>query len=309
MPTFYGNQQSQFYHIARNPELVFVKDRDVVAFWPDMLPFDANGGMAIYRDSGKTNVQYQTSGTQSVARTERTLVWGRMSGDEIVGGLRWVPYIISSDVDTVSIAPLREVIAPRVVYDKSSNTLSLWFWTNVKNDYDGVIYDETQLEPVLATDFGLQVPLESPPPASGGKNAKRVLCYAIGTFYSGYVEGGALDGFQSTESAIATDSFDMVPVFSTPRILNWTQTPDTAAGAVVDGWYGSGIQGFQGFQGSGASLPTGLSGVQVRVVHGVQFNGNALQVRYKDVKVIEELNTTDWIDVFLTATCPTGATP
>ena len=296
--TFYGNQQSQFYHIARHPELVVTKDRDVIAFWPDMLVADATDGMALYRDSGKTSVQYQTSGTQSVKKSERALCWARMSGDEIVGGMRWVPYIISSDVDTASIAPLREVIAPRVAYDKSSNTLSLWFWTNVKQDYDGIIYDETQLEPVLVPNFGLQVPYDNSPPPSPGKNAKRVLCYAVGTFYPVYVEGGALQGFQTTATASSGDVFDKVPVFSTPRILN---IPAGSQGVAVDGWYG--IQGPQGFQG-----PPGIASPECDVVTGLQMNPHptgfqALQKKIATLRFVDVLETFDWTDVLDLGKC------
>jgi hypothetical protein len=292
---FFGNQQQQFYHIARNPELIITKDRDVVGFWPDIMQLSANTGMTIYRDEAKTFVQYSTASAEDVLASQRALVWGRMSGDEIVGGLRWVPYIVSNDVDEIDILPLREVIAPRVVYERTSNTLSLWFWTNVKNDYQGVVYDETQLQPVLTPEFGLQVPT---PPA----DAKRVLCYAIGSFYTAYIEGGGVSGFQTTASATEFDTFDLVPVFTRPRILNWTQDSSNSAGAVVDGWYG----GFQGFQGPGSTGGTAGTGVQVRVVHGVQFSQGRFQVRYKDVVVLQDLNTTNWIDVFLTATCGTG---
>jgi hypothetical protein len=274
----FGNQQAQFYHISRHAELVFVKDRDVVAFWPDMPPFNPGDSMDIYRGSGEQFLQYGSQAGVQLEATERILMWARMSGDEIVGGVRWVPYIISNDIDEVDIRPLREVIAPRVVYDRTSNTLSLWFWTNVKDSYTGMVYDEDELYPVTAQD-GYQTGFQS------NDRAKRVLCYAIGEFYHSYVEGGVVSGYQSTAQNIVNNRWDLVPVFARPRIINWTQNDSNAAGVAVDG----------------------LAGIQVRLLHDMRFTGGTFQARYKDVMVLADLYTTDWVDIFLTATCPTSS--
>lgn len=275
----FGNQQSTFYHIARGAELVVVKDRDVVAFWPDMPPFNPDDDIDIWRDSGKNFKQYGTQSGVQLESTERILVWARMAGDEIVGGVRWTPYINSNDVDPIeSLRPLREVMSPRVVYDRTSNTLSLWFWTNVKESYNGVVYDEDELMPITTGVQGYQT--------SGFQSndrAKRVLCYAVGEFYHAYVEGGFISGYQSTAEGLQDNRWELIPVFVRPRILNYTQTADNAAGAAVDG----------------------VPGIQVRVVNEMRFTGGSFQARYKDVMVLADLYTSDWIDIFGTATCPT----
>ena len=271
----FGNQQADYFHIARGAELVVVKDRDVVAFWPDMPPLNPEDGFQIWRDEAKTFIQYGAPSGVQLEATERILVWARMSGDEIVGGVRWTPYITSNDVDEVDIRPLREVIAPRVVYDRTSNTLSLWFWTNVNESYNGTVYDETKLWPVT-NPTGFQTGFQT------NDRAKRVLCYAVGEFYHAYVEGGFIPGYQSTAENLSADRWELVPVFARPRILNWTQSDTNAAGAAVDG----------------------VPGVQVRLVHDMRFTGGTFQARYKDVRVLADLNTTDWIDIFATATCP-----
>jgi len=286
----FQNNQENFFHIARHAELVFVKDRDVVAFWPDMLPIGSNDGMEIFRDGAQSFTQYKTSGPQAIEASERTLMWARMSGDEIVGGMRWVPYITDNDADIETILPLREVIAPRVIYDQTSNTLSLWFWTNVKNDYDGVVYEESQLEPVTAAHFTGGLP----------PKAKRVLCYAVGEFYHSWVDGGEVSGYQTSAEGITDSRWDLVPVFTRPRIINWEQTEDNKAGVVVDGWYVTGPTGLTGI--------TGCQGVQVRLVHDMRFECGKFEAKYKDVVVCADLFTSPWVAIFTTTTCETGVT-
>lgn len=235
--TFENKNVDKFFHISRHAELVFVKDRDVVAFWPEILMRDSTlsagspqTAMKICRDSTQSFTQYETaSADDQVKAQQRTLVWARMCGDEIVGGLRWVPYITSHDVDAnTNIKPLREVYAPRVAYDRASNTISLWFWANFKEEYTGNDYDEGQLVPTLVDEFNNYV-------TDGTVKCKRRLCYAIGEFYHVYVDGGFVSGAPPgtmTEGA----SWDLVPVFAQPRVLNYGDVP-SEGGIVVDGWY------------------------------------------------------------------------
>jgi hypothetical protein len=71
-----------------------------------------------------------------------------------------------------------------------------------------------------------------------------------------------------------------------------------------EGW-----QGFQGFQGNfgfqGYQGPA-VNGVQVRLVHDVQFAGNSFQAQYKDVTVIADLFTSPWIEIFQGIQGPQG---
>jgi len=327
----FQTDQKNFFHISRGAELVFVKDRDVVAFWPDIMLFDSTSGMVLYRDGAQTFIQYAVEPIQAIPANERTLLWARMSGDEIVDGVRWVPYIIDNDVEQIDTLPLREVYAPRVAFDRTSNTLSLWFWTNVNKSYAGTVYDESEIVTADAPYFDKKL-----------ANAKRVLCYAVGTFWHGYVTGGSITYDLTTAENLTDERWSLVPVFSRPRILNWTPGAATRGGIVVDGWYSTGataqgpqgdqglpggggpqgfqgdigadgVQGPQGNEGIGTQGPQGDdgpqggpgAGVQVRILHDVQYVGGAFQKKFRDIKVVEDLYTSDWLTVFTTATCPT----
>ena len=264
-----------FFHVSRHAELVVVKDRDCMAFIPDVALFDATTGMDIYRDDGKTWTQWSSAAPENVIKSERTLLWARVSGSQIVSGFRWVPYTDSADIDDVNILkPLREVFAPRVVYDRTSNMLHLWFWTNVQWDYQGTDYDESKLVPI-GMDGGYQ--LEMGYPGNPAKNLKRVLCYAVGQLGHWYVEGGFISGFQGLQGTQGIQGYqgyqgvgfqnaiyDLVPIFSRPKIItNFDTDSHEGPGMITDGWYETwGPQGPQGPQGKGATGPQGFQGFQ-----------------------------------------------
>jgi hypothetical protein len=231
MPTsdFINTQPEKFFHTSRNAELVVVQDRDVVAFVPEMTYFAASSGMKVYKDSGST-ILYESSPMETVAKARRVLLWGRLSGNDLVSGMRWVPYTTAAYQQTSAIKPLVEVFAPRVVYDRTSNMIHLWFWTNMKKAYTGTTYDPTQIIPIgdHGGDFeGL----------GKQQTAKRVLCYTTGRFLRSYVEGGFLTGYKGLSGpGFADATFDLVPIFTLPKILNVTMGGD-GPGIVTDGWY------------------------------------------------------------------------
>jgi len=124
--------KERFYHIARQAEIVVIKDRDVVAFIPEAIGLQGSQGMWIYRtkeDAGGF-FMWQSDPSVVVEPSERVLLWTRMSATEIVSGFRWVPYILDVNPDEMRILPIRECFSPRVTYDRTSNMLHLWFWTN-----------------------------------------------------------------------------------------------------------------------------------------------------------------------------------
>jgi hypothetical protein len=246
MAGFENNKTDKFYHISRHAELVIIKDRDVVAFVPEILTKGASTGMDIWRSSEKDFFIYSTSPpapgkSEDVDRTERTLLWARLAGTDVVTGFRWVPYVTSSDPDHTEIRPLREVFAPRVEFDRTSNMLHLWFWTNVDFDYNGTEYDESILFGIDATGFQRWTD-----PAQ----AKRVLCYATGFFQHAYVEGGLVSGFQGIQGGaqgIQDSTNDMVPIFTRPVIINpdcgdrpnwanWADGSDWSDGSPGSNW-------------------------------------------------------------------------
>ena len=257
---------ASFYHLSRHPELVVVKDRDVVAFIPDTAVLKPTDGMTIKRESDSITPLWESGTPNATEVAERLLLWARTSGTELSSGFRWVPYITSDDPTTTNIKPLREVFAPRVVYDRTSNSLHLWFWTNVKFDYNGTEYDENQIFFIGTADY---------PPLVGGtpQQCKRVLCHAVGQFGHYWIEGGYVKGFEGIPYGVQgtqgfqtfwNKEYDLVPLFTRPVIVtNYDADSESPGyqgagpGLITDGWYGGdgiqgfqkGFQGFQGFQG------------------------------------------------------------
>jgi hypothetical protein len=247
--------KQSFGHIARQAEIVVIKDRDVVAFISESIGLQGTQGtqgtqgVEILRENPEGTQgfpMWSVSGPQGVIQSsERVLLWARMSGTEVVSGFRWVPYVTSDDPDQYDILPIRECYSPRVTYDRTSNMLHLWFWTNVNWTYNGTAYVESEIVPIGYKDYDSLVDT-----AGDKMTCKRVLCYAVGQFGHYWINGGLLEGYQGTLglSGVQQAQYDMIPVFTRPVII--TNYPVTglsdAPGIVTDGWYG--FQGLQGCQ-------------------------------------------------------------
>jgi hypothetical protein len=239
--SFANEDYQKFYHVARHAELIQFKDRDVVAFVPELLPIDAESGMQISlgasASSGSTSPFYTSA--DDVVTGERALLYARLSQDSIVNGFRWVPYITTENPDGGIIKPFREVYSPRVTYDKTANVITMWFWTNVNLGYNGSSYSESQIVPMNTKGLCDRVTFDDDDEPS----AKRVLCTAVGSFRHAYIEGGSI----SFTGVTADDpSFDLIPVFTLPKIVTNFETPNATGGPgqVVDGWEcQTGIQG------------------------------------------------------------------
>lgn len=244
-----------FYHISRHAELVVLKDRDVIAFIPESINADGTQGMITCQDGVQSTVQYEVSPLVGVQAGERLLLWTRISGTKQVSGLRWVPYITSDDPDQKTMLPLREVYAPRVVYDRTSNMLHLWFWTNVKWDYEGTEYNEAQIVVPGYRSYESFLDLQN-----NKMTLKRVLCYAVGQFDHLYVTGGTV-GTQGAQGTFvgaqgADAQYDIFPVFTRPVIITNYHVVglQNAPGMISDGW-----TDFTGIQ----EGPSGSQGVNV----------------------------------------------
>lgn len=223
---------SNTIHVGIGPELIVTTDRDVMGFFPGAALGTATEGMTISSDSGGGigNILWKSDPFVTTTAGERILTWGRVSGNTIVSGFRWVPYCVNSDFTETAILPLREVYAPRIVYDKTSNMLQLWFWTNIIVDPAIPEYNT-----VTAYDEKLICPFES----ASSSNAKRVLCFATGQLGHYYVKGGFMGPFAgltpsgSPPSSFATSQFDLVPLFSRPIIVS-NATYASSPGIVSD---------------------------------------------------------------------------
>jgi hypothetical protein len=238
MPDFEQDGKEGFCHISRQAEIVVIKDRDVMAFIPESVGIRSTEGMIIQRENtdGGGDELWKLETTQ-IEPSERVLLWSRMSGTEMVSGFRWVPYICSSDPTVKNIKPIRECYAPRVTYDKESNTLHLWFWTNVKWDYSGTAYDEAQLVPIGYNNY------ESLTDYDNDKmTCKRVLCYATGYIGHYNVTGGFFAGYEGILSidGILNIQNDMIPIFTKPVIItNYSFSGlANASGIITDGFDG-----------------------------------------------------------------------
>jgi hypothetical protein len=216
----------KFFHIGRGAEIVTLKDRDVFAFIPEVLSFTATSGLTITRG---TNTLW--TGSIQCGSSERVLTWARVSGSNLATSFRWVPYITSDDPDTTTILPLREIYSPKVSYDRTSNMLSLWFWTNVPYDYNSAEYDEAHIIPTGFDGYDTLMTDEE-------CTVKRVLCFATGQFIHAKVNGGLIGTF--TGQTTLDETFDIIPVFSKPKIISnfVTSTVSDNPGMVTDGWYG-----------------------------------------------------------------------
>lgn len=247
-----------FFQTTRGPELVFVSDKDVVGFFPNLTVGAATQGMNIYRGSNKTSTLYASSSQYDVLEAVRVLCWGRVSGVSLVTGPRWVPFVNADTVDSTDIRPLIEVFSPRVVYEKDSNVIHLWFWTNFKTAYSGTTYDIDELYRIGITDFD-----------DFALGARRALCYTSGHFVRGYVDGGYLGGdYSLSGDGFADETYDLVPVFQRPKVVQYSGS-DTP-GIITDGWYLGGPQGTQGPIGpsgpQGTQGPIGPSGPKAAIV-------------------------------------------
>ena len=241
-----------FFQTTRGPELVFLPDNDVVGFFPNLTVGAATQGMNIYRGSNKTSTLYASSSQYDVLEAVRVLCWGRVSGISLVTGPRWVPFVNADTVDSTDIRPLIEVFSPRVVYEKDTNVIHLWFWTNFKTAYTGTTYDIDELYRIGITDYD-----------DFALAARRALCYTTGHFVRGYVDGGYLGGnYSLSGDGFADETNDLVPVFQRPKIVQYAGS-DTP-GIITDGWYLGGSQGTQGPIGpygpAGTQGPQGTQG-------------------------------------------------
>lgn len=243
---------NSFFYTTKHPELVVLQNRDALVFAPGLWTIAGDvSSQTIELASGKTYT-YTKPGSPPGGRP---LGWYRVSAEGLQawgaqpGG--WVCYIASNDPDSSAIMPLREVFAPRVVYNRSENVLHLWFWTNVNADYEGTDYDDAELFDIGYT--GYQTYVETP-------SCKRVLCYASGTVV--HAKGTCSSG----------TSYDLVPLFTLPKIVTNIALSPTGVqsnGLITDGWYqNSGLQviintgtTFTGLTGLiGLQGPTGLPG-------------------------------------------------
>jgi hypothetical protein len=117
--------------------------------------------------------------------------------------------------------------------------LHLWFWTNFEYSYNGSTYDESKLYYIGTQGYQTAIDYSG---SGFTQSAKRALCYAVGQMGHYYVQGGLQSGWQGIP-AQSNDTFDLIPIFTKPKIINFDTTNTTGVqgpGIISDGWYLSG---------------------------------------------------------------------
>jgi len=212
-------------HIGRNPEMIVLEDRDVMCFFHDRLKEDIGTGnrMRIERESGGQLLYRDNS--SDLKKGDRCLLYGRLSSGGLVKALHYVPYVDTIEDGVGQIKPLREVISPRIAYDRSSNVITLWFWTNfIKGEWsitDGYTDDPVKRIFIKEEAFdiaGTYTDMDGDEPVY----YVRALCYATGRLEGLYITGGGVE--------TGNDGYDFVPIFDKPQIINIDMEEDFGGG-------------------------------------------------------------------------------
>jgi hypothetical protein len=302
--SFPNENQRNFFHVSRHAECIAISDRDVMAFIPEMLTSNATVGMELRRYDEAETVQWASSPLESLEKTERVLMWARADFSGLVSGYRWVPYIDGDSPDTAAIKPLREVFAPRLTYDKTSNCIHLWFWTNVNKDYDGTVYDEDYIYPIGIQGY-----------SDAKMECKRVLCHAKGSLGHWKVDGGFISGFQGIQyDAVGTqgnyqftdNQYDIVPLFDRPVIITNFEVGDDEdedlPGVITDGWY-------EGFDYRKIAFGYSLAGATCTIYPGdIRLHGLA-EYPLDEANEVTLTGSTEWVYVEIARGAVTGTAP
>lgn len=188
-------------HLDRVPESVVYRDRDIISIVP--MTAEADIDLAFIGepvgDSG--NIIYIVQ--DLIYRLQRFLAYFRTSTTgEVSNGLHAAFW-----VDTDTAAPqkayfFKEVISPKLTYDRDSNILTMLFWSNFKSkvtEYsdsseDLITFDEYKYDPNI--------------------QAYQTLCVSYGSIQRWIVTGGTVP-----TTGASSDSSDIIPVFTKPKII------------------------------------------------------------------------------------------
>ena len=203
--------------VGRNPETIILSDNDVMALFNDRIE-ETVGDLTL---SNETDVLYAAT---APTKGDRCLIFGRvMTNGEKTGNL----YVATYDNGDGTGNVLREVISPRVSYDRKSNVLVVWFWTNFKEGFSGTTYDESQLYLINEDEFDSDIPVV------------RALCCCYGSLQHVQIDGGIITGVVGA-SPVSSPAWSLVPIFNKPKILQLRPIPDQAGGYAIIDFAGTG---------------------------------------------------------------------
>lgn len=220
---------TQGLYNSRKIETVTVSSGDSYMFFVDQCPDGGNLAYDINKmvDGQKMPVAVSgyiedETGETTIPIGLRTLTGGVLKQDKLpYSGLKWIGYKDGkTDNGLLKIYPLIELYSISMSYDKNTNKLDLYFWTNIvippppQNEEDPVILPEYGLEflAIQKEDGSFYV-------GSGNQaNVRKVMCHARGTFIKGSVNASL---YKSTvENYDKVDNVDFIPIFEKPTIVH-----------------------------------------------------------------------------------------
>jgi hypothetical protein len=222
---------------ARPISLVKLRDRDLIAFMSEYTNVFSSSGRRIARGSSDEELLWEKTGAGGVSGMSRMLMYQRIGVNGPVTMMKWVPYLSNWDFsgeepelvgegednwDEKVLLPLIEVYSPSFAYDAVSDTIHMWFWTNVRRSSleefsesgDAFFYRPDYIYPMTDVNPSEHVSL-----------AIRGMFYAQGKFghwHTNKQDGafpleyhyGKKFGFQTTAK-----DWDILPVFRCPKLV------------------------------------------------------------------------------------------
>lgn len=213
-------------HVARKPDMFRISNGDHIVLFPDRWLGEESSEMKYYRDLN-SDLLYELAEDDAPVVNDRVLLLGRIDPEgNLYNGLRTCCYAF----DSTTLKPLREIISPTVSYDMQTNTVTLWWWTNFKEDPGDDYTDDPDYlywideDTFQATDYVI-----------------RALCCAKASVNTYYILGGA-------GHSVPIDGNDISLVFSYPtivdkRVAETAESPSGKGLAIVDFAAGGGEGG------------------------------------------------------------------
>ena len=215
-------------HVSRQPESIIYNDRDIIALIPDRLRDNPNGTSIVVKakETDTTNMYEVIAGDMPI-QDERILMYSRtMSNGNMTNGLRCCIYSDPTTDKPTQAKVMREIISPRLTYDRSSNVIMLMFWTNFEEGFNETEYNEDSVYRIDENTFSLDT------------KVVRGVCCASGNIRKANVVGGGI--LDITGGSSSDDEYDLIPIFNKPKILQLLPIPDTTGGIAIVDFAGAG---------------------------------------------------------------------
>jgi hypothetical protein len=221
-----------FFHFYRTAQVFLMKDRDSIAIWTDYMlakddpanpyfkskvTYSDSSGSALY--TGEKEITFDGKSVMIYARASN----GADISTGVLNGIHVLPYVTEGQVPH----PIYGAFSPTITFDRPSNTLTMWFWANMKDGFStsGQLYDEEQVyEPMIKTTVDGKYRWDWEIDEEKEKGVNRILFCAIGTLMQLSVDGWTVPyGGGPT----ANNGYDFVPIFKQPVSIHAFDKFDT----------------------------------------------------------------------------------